>query len=212
MTASKDNFEKFILNHAAKIREAILSANTEQLAALNGQSRAKAKKRTIASLMNDLVTHNLEERLVGSTGIIIRHPYNQLVVIFSPDYILKCKKSERGKISSNNTQLMFDFMHQLPLMLPDMPAPATNIFLTYEWNKARTEIQKIVIRCPNGQNDYIWEVPIPITAEQESMPKMQPETPNIPTQTKKIVPKAKRIKKSKRGLIDKNEQGKENQS
>ncbi len=98
MVTSKEDFEKFILKHVTQIRNAIISANEEQISALTGQARAKAKKRTISSLMNDLVTHNLEVGLSDTSEITIKHHYNQLVIILSSDYILKCKKSETVKL------------------------------------------------------------------------------------------------------------------
>ncbi len=210
MVSSIEDFNKFIVSHAKQITDAIISANKEQNDALNTQARAKAKKRTISSLMNDFVSHNLEENLAGKSGIQIKHHYNQLHIIFSPDFIMKCKKSERGRISFSNTQLMFNFMHQLPSMLPGMPDLATNIVLIYEWNIARTEIQKIAIQCPNGKNSYLWEVPIPLTTAPELLPQTQTqEIISLPTEIKRIMPKSKRIKKSKKGLVNKNEQRKE---
>jgi len=211
MVASLEDAQEFVLDYAQRFLDAIISANEEQKTSLSPRARAKTKKRSISSLMNDIVAFNLIEKLSDIPGIKFDLSYNQLKIIFSPNFILKCKKSENGKISYINTQSMFDFMHQLPTMLPNMPSPATNIFLVYEWNKTRTEINKVAIQCPAGKHSNFWEVPIALPSEP--LPQITNPIPTAtPLETGRVIPKPKKIKKLKnsKGLGNNEQHGKEN--
>jgi hypothetical protein len=211
LVASADDAGKTLANYLDIIRKAVLRANEQQKNALSVEARAKMPKRVISGVMNALVSHELRTNLSNLPGIVIRQPYAQTQIIFSSEFLMKCKLSKRKRISFIQTRLMLDFMNQLQSAFPDMPSPVTNIVLTYEWNDARTEIVRISIDCPANETDYYWTMEIPLEATAQTVPPQIPQLPpQLPSETQRIKPKANRIKKSKKG-ITKDEQGKENQ-
>jgi hypothetical protein len=212
IVASDDEANKALVKYFRKFLQSITAGSEELRNALTTEARAKARKRTISTLMNDLVTHNLREKLSDSPQIKFIDKYGQLKVVLPEGFLMKCKQSKRKRLSFINTQLMFEFMNQLPLMLPEMPSPLTNIILTYQFNRARTEIEKVSLLCPADERNYYWE--LPISGVPELLPAIEhQQAPELPAEPKRVVPKARRTKKSKKGLMGKNEQqGRENKS
>jgi hypothetical protein len=202
---SNDEANKAIVKYSYKFLQSITAGSEELRNALAPGALAKARKRTISSLMNDLVTHNLREKLSDSPKIQFIEKHGQLKIVLPEGFLMKCKQSNRKRLSFINTQLMFEFMNQLPLMLPGMPSPLTNIVLTYQFNKARTEIEKISILCPADERNYYWE--LPITEVTELLPAIESQqAPELPAEPKRVVPKARRTKKFKKGAMKKDEQ------
>jgi len=154
-----------LLPYIEQLRECVILAHQEQSASLRPETRAKTRKRVVSGLMNDLVTFNMRETLQGQPGIKIIEKYDQTKVLFDSKYLMKAKKRDhRNRISYVPTSMALDFVYQLEqLKLPDMPSPATNVMLNYWWNKTRTDIERISIVWPNGNNSYSREYEIPLT-------------------------------------------------
>jgi hypothetical protein len=159
--------------------------------------------------MNDFVTHRLRDCFTGRPGVTLDEKYGQTKLIFNCQYVMKCKKSTGRKLSYVDTQLMLSFMHQS--RLPGMPSPVTNVILTYEWNRPRTEIVKIALLCPANKNNYHWEIPLAKAAEFLPVQEKQEIPSEPPLETKRVKPKAKKAKETKKKRqAKKNEQaGKE---
>lgn len=208
MVVSVNEANKALLSYLDIFRDAILEANEEQKTALTPESRAKIPKRGISTIMNALVTHRLRANLTGLQGVEIKEKYAQTQITFSHNFLMKCKQSRYRRISFIETQLMLGFMNQLQTMFPRMPSPITNIVLTYQWNRTRTEIEKISILCPADEHsNYHWEIDVPLEGGHQTIPNIQPQQPPVlPVETKRIIPKAKKVQKSKDGAVRKYEQ------
>ncbi len=199
------------------ILECVLSANEEQQEALLPSARAKIRKRTQSSLMSDLVVHNLRANLDNIPDISFKEKYGQLqVIIRSGDsgYRLKTKQLKNRKLSFIPTQLAMEFLYQVgQLELPNMPAPLTNLILTFQWNRARTEIESVSIMCPDSINSYKWEISIPTSP----ISKPQIIAPELPVEkTKRVQVKngtsKEQSKKTIRGSNGNEKRGETNQS
>lgn len=215
MFSSDDNANKSMAKYLKDFYQSVMSGKDELKDALSPSARAKAKKRTISTLMNDLVTHNLHEKISNSfPQVRYSSSYGQLKLIFPEGFLMKCKQSNRKRLSFISTQTMFAFMNQLETMFPGMPSPYTNIVLTYQFNKTRTEIEKMSLVCPANEHKYRWELPVAFTPEMLPITESESlEVSEQPIEPKRIVPKAKNVKKSKKGTVKKDEQkGKENKS
>ena len=142
--------------------------NKEQKDAIVPISRAKAKKRTTSNLMNDIVSHNVRSTFTGVPGFEIIERYSQTKIRFSSELLIKIKQSKNNKINFIPTQLALDFMEQVEqLRLPNMPSSVTNLILTYEWDKTRTNIIKISLLCPADKYNYHYEIPVAVISLPE---------------------------------------------
>jgi len=210
IVASDDDAYKGLQKYFPVFIQAIIEAQKELSNALVPEVRAKVRKRTTSTLMNDISTFNLMSQLLGSEGVGIRNRNGQLQYLFSEGFFMKCKQSKRKRFSFINTQTMFEFMHQLKTMFPGMPPKVTNILLTFQFNKTRTQVEKIAILCPADERNYYWELPIPFEMTPDFAPLFP--IPELPLGSKpRVVPKAKNTKKSKKGRVKKDgQQGTEN--
>jgi hypothetical protein len=212
MISSREEAANILAPFVNKIGRCVLKANEEQMEAVQPSARAKTRKRTISGLMNDLVAHNLKSELEGLPGITIKEKYGQTQIIFtegSSGLRMKAKQSNRRRpFSFIPTQLALDFIHQVEqLQLPEMPAPLTNVVLTYEWNRTRTEIKKMTIQCPQDELNFSWEIPITIGQLPKPVTPLDMLPDTKPTEEKRVVPKktAKKAKKNPERGKGKNE-------
>lgn len=199
MIVPHDEANKVLAPYFQKFLQCILKANEEQNTAIIPGARAKTRKRTISGLMNDLVTHNLRSELLDSPGITIKERYGQLQIVISTGssgFLMKTKQTNRRKpLSFIPTQLALDFVYQLEqLQLPNMPSPLTNIILTYQWNKARTDVERVSIRCPSDELNYSWEIPIPVV----QVPHLVAPTEDVPGSEKRVTTKKRNVRKTKK--------------
>lgn len=175
MIASQDDVYKSLSPYFDAFTKCILDGNKEQKKALNSAVRAKARRRTISGLMNDLISHEIRERFVGIPGVEVNERYAQTQLTFSSNYRLKIKQSKNRKLSFISTQLAMEFLNQVgQLQLPNMPSPVTNLILTYEWDNTRTNIVKTSLLCPATASEYHWELPITVTTMAEIITEAEP--------------------------------------
>ena len=177
--------------------QCIIDANNE-LQGIPAGLRAKSRKRSFSTIMNDVVTHNLRANLADFPEVKTRDRYGQLQILFSSEYLMKCKQANsKGTLSYTQTQLALDFINQLQ-MLPGMPEPITNIILTYIWDRTRTIIERVKVVCPLNKHVNKWEIVIsgPMERPMPASP-ILPIDYNPPSQTKRVVPKKKKVTKIK---------------
>lgn len=212
MVATQEDSYNLLAKYFPILLQSVLDGNEELQKGLPPEIRAKAKKRSISNLANDIITHNLSKNLDDYPGIKYSNKFDQLKVIFPEGYLLKCKQAKSNRLSFIPTQIMFEFMNQLQLAFPGMPLPYTNIVLTFQFNKTRTAVESVNLICPADKTKLHWDIPFNIsttTIPQQEMIETQEFSPEI----KRITPKPKNIKKTKKGTVKKDEQqGKENKS
>jgi len=207
MVALQDDVYKSLSPYFNQFIKCIQDANKEQIDAIVPLSRAKAKKRTRSGLMNDIASHNIRATFTGKSGFEVIERYAQTQIRFSSKLLIKIKQSKNNKINFIPTQLALDFLGQVEqLRLPDMPLAITNLILTYEWDKTRTNIIKVSLLCPANKNDYLYEIPVAIPFIPEFATESKTVESNE-TQPKRVQPKMKKSKKVNRQKGNNNDNG-----
>ena len=197
MQASHEDGQSDLGRHLLELGQCVSRAKEQlnDMLSKNPEYAAKIRKRSHSNVMNDFVTHNIRERFTDAEEVILKERYGQLQVIFSCKYVMKSKKSDNLKrLSFIPTQLALGFMRQVrQLELPNMPEPTTNIVLTWQFNKTRTDIEKVAIVCPASKNTFLWTLEIPLRPEY-ALPTIPTPTAPQPIAgnslgTKRVVPK-----------------------
>ncbi len=190
----------------------ILDANKEEMDSIKIEVRAKMRKRSLSSLMNDIVIHNLRERLADYPKLNFRDTNGQLKVIFPEGFAMKSKQANsRQLVSMIDTQAALNFIfNNGQFALEGMPERLTNIILSYTWNKARTEIIQISLICPANKEHSYWQRIISLQTETtELLPQNNsPETTNQ-IEKKRVTPK--RNNRVRKGTNSNDQSGEKNQ-
>ncbi len=209
MVALQDDVYKSLSPYFEQFIKCIQDANKEQRDAIVPESRGKAKKRTISTLMNDIVSHNIRKTFTGVSGFEVIERYSQTQIRFSSELLIKTKQSKNNKIHFIPTQLALDFLEQVEqLKLHDMPSAITNLILTYEWDITRTNIIKISFLCPVNKRDYHYEIPVAIVTVPEFAVDSRTIEHNELKQ-KRVQPKIKKNRKTNKQNGDSNNNGKQ---
>lgn len=178
-----------------------------QYNALPDDIKAQARRRSQSSLMNDFMVAGLRNSLLSFPEVTTSERYGQTIIsvkLSNCTANIKCKKiNKRRQISFIATQIAMEFMNNLPHQLSYLD-PKINLFLGFQWNNIRTEIEKIYILHPDGANHFDWECEI--TKPSEAIPTLLPPIEAIDNRPvrKRVKPKNKKqySKNKKRGILD----------
>ena len=175
MVMTKEEAEPLLRSYQSVFREIVSTAWKEYISIFSEDIRCDTDPRTRASFVFDRMVKHARRLFDGKKGVRIDNQGDIFLVVLYEKLAIRFKKLNKDKRSRNYpTQQTIDFYEQLGL--PNMPTKATRLVVGYQLNNLETEIEAILIVCPNGSgNAWYIELGSASMADIVEMPKDQTE-------------------------------------
>ena len=150
--------------------------------------KARDRKRTRSSIINDSMVHNARTAFVEDPDVTLYEEYGYTRLLIE-DFSIRMKKLDHNFRTHNvPTQEALAFVYQMSFQMRGLRA-LTNLALGYQWNDLETEITGVYLVCPRGtQNEWVIAIPRPDSGPDLQQLPVRPPQPQGPD-TDRVFPK-----------------------